>query len=336
MPAPRSTRTSSGCVPGSNSSSTSPSIVGTVTVVPSAACVIVRSTVEISVVALADEARVRPDVDEHVHVAGAAAGLAGVALASDADPLSVVDPGRDVDRSVFSSIVRPAPSHVSHGVSTIRPAPPQRRQGWARMNCPNTVFETSCTRPAPPQVGHADRRRARLRPAPVAGRARHGDANRDVPGDAASRLDELDRDLGGDVRAPRSATPAADAEEVVAEERGEEVAERAEVEARGRVPTAAQAGVPVAVVELAPLRVGEHLVRLDHLLEERLGVRVLGDVRVKLACLRAERLLDLGLASRCARRRAARSSRAASLVHSGTGEAGTFAPSESPSSLRSP
>ena len=50
------------------------------------------------VVALADEARVGPDVDEHVEVAGAAAGLAGVALAADADPLAVVDPRRDLDR----------------------------------------------------------------------------------------------------------------------------------------------------------------------------------------------------------------------------------------------
>src|SRR5438105_405642 len=45
MPRPRSTRISPGCVPGSNSSSRSPSSVGIVTAVPSAACVTVRSTV---------------------------------------------------------------------------------------------------------------------------------------------------------------------------------------------------------------------------------------------------------------------------------------------------
>src|SRR5581483_3907636 len=46
MPRPASTSTSPGCVPGSNSSSRSPSSVGTVTRAPSAASVIVRSTVE--------------------------------------------------------------------------------------------------------------------------------------------------------------------------------------------------------------------------------------------------------------------------------------------------
>src|SRR5919198_2550439 len=45
-PFPRRTRTSPGCVPGGKVSSASPSRVGTVTVVPSAACGSVSSTVE--------------------------------------------------------------------------------------------------------------------------------------------------------------------------------------------------------------------------------------------------------------------------------------------------
>ena len=49
------------------------------------------------VVAVADEALVLGDVDEHVEVAGRRAGLAGVAVAAQADALAVGDAGRDVD-----------------------------------------------------------------------------------------------------------------------------------------------------------------------------------------------------------------------------------------------
>ena len=50
----------------------SPSSVGTVIVAPSAACVIVRSTVEIEVVTLADEARIGQHAYLHVEVAARA------------------------------------------------------------------------------------------------------------------------------------------------------------------------------------------------------------------------------------------------------------------------
>src|SRR6185436_3443893 len=49
------------------------------------------------VVALADEARVRLDVDEHVQVAGLGAELTNMSLAADPDPLAVVDAGRHRD-----------------------------------------------------------------------------------------------------------------------------------------------------------------------------------------------------------------------------------------------
>jgi hypothetical protein len=106
----------------------------------------------------------------------------------------------------------------------------QRPQGWARTNWPKTVFETCWTGRRP-----AGRAGTGLVPgsAPVPSHVAHGTATRTGrPRDAAGRLDELDRDLGGDVGARAAPAPAADAEEVVAEERGEEVAERAEVEAR--------------------------------------------------------------------------------------------------------
>ena len=85
------------------------------------------------------------------------------------------------------------------------------------------------------------------------------------------RVDEVDLDLGSDVRAVRPAT-AAPAEEVVAEERREEVAEVAEVEVRRREPARAQPRVAVAVVELARLGVREHLVGLGDLAEADLGL----------------------------------------------------------------
>ena len=99
---------------------------------------------------------------------------------------------------------------------------------------------------------------------------------------AARRVDELDLDLGRDVRAARGGRAAAAAEQVVAEERGEEVAETAEVEVRRREAARAQAGVAVAVVERARLGVREHLVRLGHLAEARFGVGLGRDVGMQL------------------------------------------------------
>jgi hypothetical protein len=58
--------------------------------------------------------------------------------------------------------------------------------------------------------------------------------------------------------------------------------------------------VPEAVVELAPLGVREHLVRLDDLAEALLGVGRLGDVGVQLAREPAKRALDV-VAARVAR-----------------------------------
>src|SRR5206468_4713159 len=49
------------------------------------------------VVALADEARIRPDVDEYEQVPRPPARRARVALAGEPDPLAVVDSRRDLD-----------------------------------------------------------------------------------------------------------------------------------------------------------------------------------------------------------------------------------------------
>ena len=97
-----------------------------------------------------------------------------------------------------------------------------------------------------------------------------------------------------DVRAARAAAATA-GEEVVAEERREDVAEVPEVEVARREAAAPQPGVAVAVVQLARLGLGEHLVGLGHLAEARLGVGLVGHVRMELARELAERLLDLGV-----------------------------------------
>src|SRR5262249_20675247 len=98
---------------------------------------------------------------------------------------------------------------------------------------------------------------------------------------------------GGDVCAPTSGASSRDAEEVVAEERGEEVGEPAEVEGRGAEPAAAEARMTEPVVELAPLCTREDLVRLDDLAETLFRVRRVRDVRMELARQPTEGALDV-------------------------------------------
>src|SRR5207253_8468688 len=122
------------------------------------------------------------------------------------------------------------------------------------------------------------------------------DGEGDLPLDAARRLLELELDLGGDVRAARASRSRRDADQVVSEEGGEDVREAAEVE-RGRAKApATEAGVSEAVVEVARLRLREHLVGLDGLTEAFLRVGCLGDVGMELAGETAEGALDLDLA----------------------------------------
>ena len=108
------------------------------------------------------------------------------------------------------------------------------------------------------------------------------------------RVDKVDLHGGREVGSP-SAPLAAAEEGVVPEERGEEIGEVPEVDVpRLEAPTA-EAGVAVAVVQRAGLALRQHLVRLDDLLEARLGVGLVGDVGMEFAREAAERLLDLGV-----------------------------------------
>src|SRR5439155_26548930 len=104
---------------------------------------------------------------------------------------------------------------------------------------------------------------------------------------------ELDLDLRRDVAAARCAAAHASAEEIVAEERAEEIADVAEVEVPRREAAGPQPRMAIAVVQLARLRVREHLVRLGDLAEAHLRIGLLGDIRVKLPGQAAERFLDL-------------------------------------------
>src|SRR5262249_34446537 len=131
-----------------------------------------------------------------------------------------------------------------------------------------------------------------LRAGAAARAARDGDLERHGLRRPASGLDELDLDLGQEVGAASALRPPRAAEQVLAEEGGEQVADAPEIEVR-REAAAAQPFVAEAVVELPPLRVREDLVGLDDLLEALLGVRLVRDVRVQLPRELAERLLDL-------------------------------------------
>ena len=163
-----------------------------------------------------------------------------------------------------------------------------------RTNSPKTLRDTCCSRPLPPQVGQVRDRRAGLGAVAAAARrtatATSNGTSRFAP--VAASTSSISTRAAMSAPRARAAAPA-DAEQVVAEERGEEVGEAAEVERARLEAAAAQARVAEAVVELARLGVREHLVRLDDLAEALLGVRRLGDVGMQLAREPAEGALDL-------------------------------------------
>ena len=134
---------------------------------------------------------------------------------------------------------------------------------------------------------------ARLDTVSTAPRAGNGDLERHFPLDTLGRLHELDLDLGADVGPTASAAPHGRREEVIAKEGREQVREIPEVGLGRPEPATSQSGVAVPVVELPSLGVGEHLVRLDDLLEPLLGIGSVGDVRMHLPSQAPKRLLQL-------------------------------------------
>ena len=130
IPCPRSTSVSCGWVPAGSRARAGPSIVGTSTVVPSAACGAETSIAVEQVVAVAHEARIVLDTDQHIEIAGRATALTGVAAAADADPLAVGDAGGDIDGDVL--MLDAAPAAVADVARLLRRPCPRRRTGRRR------------------------------------------------------------------------------------------------------------------------------------------------------------------------------------------------------------
>ena len=194
---------------------------------------------------------------------------------------------------VRSSITRPAPLHCLALLLDQLPRARARRAGPRAHELPEHAAR-NLAHSAAASTGRARANRSvGLRPVPSATATGNGDAERHLTIGPRRHLGQVDLDPGGDVcAAPAAASPSA-AEDVVAEERGEEIGEVAEVERCRLKATAAQTRVSEAVVELAPLGVGENLVGLDDLAEAMIGIRLVRHVGVHLAGEAAERALDL-------------------------------------------
>ena len=198
--------------------------------------------------------------------------------------------------SVRDSETRPAPRHCLARVLDDLPAPATVR---ARVGADELAEDAprhlvQATAPFAARTGQ--RLGAGLDAVAAADLAGDRHLERHLDLRPACRSDELDLDLGSDVCAAllRGAARSA-AEDVVAEECGEEIAEAAHVEV-GRCEAArAEARMAVAVVERSPFRAGEHFVRLRHLTEPDLRLRLAGDVGMQFAGEPAERLLDRGV-----------------------------------------
>src|SRR5439155_4708022 len=169
------------------------------------------------VVALAHEARVGPNTNQDVDVAGAAAEHARVAFARDADPLPVVDAGRDLH--LDRTLVERAPRALAL-LAELLDSLSRTGTGGAGLGADELAEDAARDLPQP--AGAAARRTrsdgaARLGARAAAVLARDCDGERNLASDPACRLAELDRDLCGDIgaaRVPRRRS----AEQVVAEE----------------------------------------------------------------------------------------------------------------------
>ena len=163
-----------------------------------------------------------------------------MALAAEPDPLPVVDAGRHLDRE--RALLDDAAGTVARLARVLDHAPAAAAAA-ARLGAHELAEDRvrDLLEPAAAAAGGAgDGLGARLRAGALARRAGDGDLERHLARDPARGLDQLELDLRRDIRAAGGAAlPTREAEEVVAEERGEEVAERAEVEARRREPPAA-------------------------------------------------------------------------------------------------
>ena len=286
MPRPRTAWTAPGCVPGESSISSGPSGVGTETVLPSAASVIVTDvrTWRSSPSRSTPSSGRTPHGD--VDVPGRAAQRARVPRAAHPDPLPVVDPGRHVElqRHVLE---RPAVAlaalarRLDQAAGAVAARAGSRPHDLAEDRAGDLLDDS---RAAAARAG--DGRRAWRRAGAGAGLAAPRRAHAHAERDPAQRVRKVDLDLRADVGAARRTWPGVPPlpEERLAEERREDVGEAAEIRIHRREPSAAQPGMAEPVVGLPALGVREHLVRLGDGAEPELGVGLLAHVRVELAC----------------------------------------------------
>ena len=231
MPCPRRTCTSPGWVPAGISTSISPSGPGTDERRAERRLRHRQLDGGVEVVAVALDARLRPDADLDEEVAGRAAERARVPFAAHADPLAVVDAGGNVD--VERALVQRSPDAVAGRARRLDDAAEALAAGQVpvRTNWPKTLWETCCTRPAPPHMSQVTGTVPGAAPLPP--HVSHVCATRvgDADGDPGERLGE--RDLGARRHVAAAARPARAgrlAEERLAEEGAEDVGEVAEVE----------------------------------------------------------------------------------------------------------
>ncbi len=197
-------------------------------------------------------------------------------LAREADPLPVVDAGRDLD--VEASLLEDA-SRAAAGLARVLDDPAGASAARACLAADELAEGRFATRagcgPCRSQSPHVEAVVPGCTPSPphsAQGTATCTGTAALTPRAASSSEISI---FGGDVGPACPARAGRDAEDVVPEERREDVGQAPEVE-RGRAKAAAaQAGVAEPVVELARLRLREHLVGLDDLLEPlvRVGLR---------------------------------------------------------------
>src|SRR6266516_231475 len=213
-------------------------------------------------------------------------------FAAQPDSLPVVDARRDLDVDVALL------EHAAGAVAFLARVLDELPGAVAGRTCPgahelaeDAARDLTHAAVAPTGRAGADLR-LRLRAVSSATLARNGDAERHLALRPRRHLRQVDLDPRGDVGAAH-APPSSPAEQVVAEECGEQIRKAAEVEGGRREAAAAQTRMTEAVVELPPLGVGEHLVRLDGVAEPVVGVRLLRHVGMQLAGEAPERALDL-------------------------------------------
>ncbi len=249
------------------------------------------------IVAIAYEARIQAHPDGDIGVASLAASRGRMSCPAQANVLSVVDPGRDVDVQL-----------ATRDDPTLARAPRARALEHTALAdalraCPladelaEDVSRDPSDHPGAATGGAGHRSRVWLGACAVAPFARLGDVDRH--GELGSGESLLEIDLHECLEIPASGRlaipPSSGSEQIVAEKRRKDVRDGSEVRVRRLEATASKSCVPEPVVGRTPFRIGEDLVGLRDLAKPLVRLRRLRDVRVQFSRQSAKRLLDLGV-----------------------------------------